>query len=143
MRYKHILVALELSKECQTLINKASLIAEQFNSKLSFVHVDGSHGEIYPELIDLQATDSEPPLKKRSVEQLSSLIKSTQYPVSHIWVGTGDLSEKVEHMVNDNHIDLIICGHHHDFWSRIVSYSKHLIDYSPADILIVPLPKGE
>lgn len=143
MKYQHILVALELEGECNVLIDRAVSMAKLIDAQLSFVHIDGSHGEIYPELVDLQASYHEAPLKKRSVEQLNKIVEYTNYPIEHIWVGTGDLSEKIEAMVKDNKIDLVVCGHHHDFWSRIISYSKHLIDHSPTDILVVPIPVEE
>lgn len=54
-------------------------------------------------------------------------------------MGTGDLTDKLKETVAANQVDFLICGHHHDFWSKIISHSKQLIDKSPVDILVVPI----
>ncbi|TOO00554.1 universal stress global response regulator UspA, partial [Vibrio parahaemolyticus] len=41
--------------------------------------------------------------------------------------------------IKEQEVDLLICGHHQDFWSKIISYSRHLINKSPVDILVVPI----
>lgn len=62
MKYKHILVALELSEETNVLIDRAVFLAKLLNAEVSFVHIDGTHGEIYPELIDIKKSPGETPL---------------------------------------------------------------------------------
>ncbi|ORT50964.1 universal stress global response regulator UspA [Vibrio sp. qd031] len=139
MKYQHILVALELSEESQVLLQRASYMAKQHEAHVSFVHIDGSHGEIYPELVDIHNNPQQSPLHKETMDQLHGFEESFELPLKHFFVGTGDLADKLEATIGDNGIDLLICGHHHDFWSRIISYSKHLIHKSPVDILVVPI----
>ncbi|MBW3695841.1 universal stress global response regulator UspA [Vibrio sp. T187] len=139
MKYKHILVALELVEESRVLIDRAASMAELTGAKVSFIHIDGTHGEIYPELIDLQKTPDRRPLNEHSNEWLSTFQKYPDFPLERFLVGTGDLGDKLHETIKDNGFDLLICGHHHDFWSRIVSYSRHLINNSPIDILVVPI----
>ena len=66
MKYKHILVALDLSKESHVLIDRAVSMAELLAAKVSFIHIDGTHGEIYPDLIDIQAAPERKPLNEPS-----------------------------------------------------------------------------
>jgi nucleotide-binding universal stress UspA family protein len=139
MKYKHILVALEVSEDSNVLINRAGSLAEQFDAEVSFIHIDGTHGEIYPELVDIKESSDECPLNTHVLEQLKEFEGSAQYPIKHFLVGTGDLSTKLQDAILEHKVDLLICGHHHDFWSNLVSYSKHLINKSPVDILIVPI----
>ena len=139
MKYKHILVALELSEETNVLIDRAVFLAKLLNAEVSFVHIDGTHGEIYPELIDIKKSPDETPLGEPKMEQLRAFDTNTDYPIKHFLIGTGDLSSKLQDIIQDNGVELIICGHHHDFWSKIISYSKHLINKSPVDILVVPI----
>ncbi|GAD88922.1 MULTISPECIES: universal stress protein [Vibrio] len=139
MNYKHILVALELSEDSKLLIEKASALAKTFEADVSFVHIDGSHGEIYTELVDICVDDQEPPIKRVAMEQLKHLTSDVDVPLKHFLIGTGDLGDKLPNTIADYGCDLLICGHHHDFWSTIISYSKHLIHNSPIDILVVPL----
>lgn len=139
MRYTHILVALERTDESKTLIDRASYIAELTNAYVSFVHIDGSHGEIYPELVDIQLDNDEHPLGEQTIKEIREFEAYSPQPIKHILVGTGDLGDKLQETIEANHIDLLICGHHHDFWSKITSYSKHLVDKSSIDILVVPM----
>ncbi|MCP3697814.1 MAG: universal stress protein [Aliivibrio sp.] len=139
MKYKHILVALDLSEESHVLIDRGVSMAELLGAKVSFIHIDGTHGEIYPELVDIQAEPERKPLNEPSNKWLNDFQQYTQFPIESFWVGTGDLSHKVDKAVKANEIDLLICGHHHDFLSKIISYSRPLIHQSPIDILVVPI----
>ncbi|EGA71588.1 universal stress protein family 8 [Vibrio sinaloensis DSM 21326] len=140
MQYKHILVALELSEESNILIERAVFLAKQLDSRISFIHIDGTHGEIYPDLVDIKANPDLRPLNEHTMEQLRAFDSNTDFPIMQFIVGTGDLSDKLHEVISDSGIDLLICGHHQDFWSRIVSYSQQLINKSPVDILVVPIP---
>lgn len=139
MHYKHILVALELSEESNILIERAVFLANQLDARISFIHIDGTHGEIYPDLVDIKANPDLRPLNEHTMEQLKAFDTNTNFPITQFIVGTGDLGEKLHDVISDSRIDLLICGHHQDFWSRIVSYSQHLINKSPVDILVVPI----
>jgi nucleotide-binding universal stress UspA family protein len=139
MKYKNILVALELSEDSKVLIDRAVALAELMNSQVSFVHIDGSVGEVYSELMDIQADPTLRPLNEVGNQQLHSLQAYTSFPIAHFFVGTGDLSNKLEETIVANKFDLLICGHHHSFWNKIVSYSRNLINHSPIDILVVPI----
>lgn len=139
MNYQHILVALELSDDNKILIDKAVFLAKLVNAKVSLIHVDGSVGEVYPELIDFQADPTQRPLNEHANLALAEFQKYADFPISHFLVGTGNLGDKLKKTVNEHGFDLIICGHHHDFISNIVSYSRGLINKSPVDILVVPI----
>jgi universal stress protein A len=36
-------------------------------------------------------------------------------------------------------VDLVVCGHHQDFWSKLMSSARQLINTVHIDMLIVPL----
>lgn len=140
MCYQHILVALELSEDSnKVLINKAIALAKAVNAEVSFIHIDGTLGEIYPELMDIQEHPGDKPLNEYSNEQLHNVQQYTDYPIKHFLVGTGTLGDKLGGIINDYGFDILICGHHHKFWSHIVSYSRNVINKSPIDILVVPI----
>ncbi|MCG3722985.1 universal stress global response regulator UspA [Vibrio cincinnatiensis] len=140
MTYQHILVALDLSDDSKLLIDKAISFAKLLNAEISLIHIDGAIGEIYPDLVDIQANPDHRPLTEHSNKRLRELQKYTDFPIKHFYVGTGDLSNKLEKTISDNGFDLLICGHHHDLVSRVLSYSRSLINHSPIDILVVPMP---
>ncbi|GMQ49193.1 universal stress protein [Vibrio sp. 10N] len=139
MKYKHILVALELSFESKVLIDRAVFLAKLLDADVSFIHIDGSHGEIYHELVDLVADPEQRPLTLESMDQLDEFAEYAQCTLKHFMVGTGDLGDKVKIAIAENDFDLLICGHHHDFWSKLVSASRQVINSSPVDVLVVPL----
>lgn len=139
MKYKHILVALELSDQSKVLIDRAVAMASYLGSDISFVHIDGTHGEIYRELVDIQADPTQRPLNEHAMTYLKTLSDDMAVPLKHFFVGTGDLADKLEGMVQEHDVDLIICGHHHNLLSRFISYSRSLVNQSPVDILVVPI----
>lgn len=40
-------------------------------------------------------------------------------------------------------MDLVVCGHHQDFWSKLMSSARQLINTVHVDMLIVPLRDDE
>ena len=107
MQYKHIMVAIELSEQSNILIERATFLAKQLGSDISFIHIDGTHGEIYPDLVDIKANPDLRPVNEHTMEQLKEFDASTDYPVKKIIVGTGDLSEKLHEVIAGNGIDLL------------------------------------
>ncbi len=139
MTYKHILVAVELSEESYILIDKAVVFAKQFNADVSLVHIDSTHGEIYTELFDLQQEESRANVRDNTSRFFDQFVQYSECPVKHALVGVGSISTKLPKVVDEYNVDLLICGHHHDLWSHIVSTSKQLINTSSVDILVVPI----
>ncbi|MEZ8814932.1 universal stress protein [Vibrio cyclitrophicus] len=139
MEYRHILVALELSEDTKILIDRATFFANKLEASISFVYIDGTHGEIYPELVDIQGNSSDLPFNEDTLEKLKEFETYAKHPINHIFVGTGDLNNKLKNTIEANKVDLLLCGHHHDFWHKIISHSKQIIDTSPVDILVVPM----
>jgi nucleotide-binding universal stress UspA family protein len=139
MNYHHILVAIELSEDSNLLIQRAVFLAKLLNADVSLIHIDGSHGEIYPEIFNITHEQTQAPINQNTVNQLKAFETNVNYPIKHIFIGTGDLSDKLEELVLTRQVDLVICGHHHDFWSKIISYSRNLVHKSPVDLLVVPL----
>ncbi|MEZ8583685.1 universal stress protein [Vibrio cyclitrophicus] len=139
MEYRHILVAFELSEDTKILIDRATFFANKLEASISFVYIDGTHGEIYPELVDIQGNSSDLPFNEDTLAKLKEFETYAKHPINHIFVGTGDLNNKLKNTIEANKVDLLLCGHHHDFWHKIISHSKQIIDTSPVDILVVPM----
>lgn len=83
MKYKHILVALELSDESTVLIDRAVEMANYLDSEISFIHVDGTHGEIYRELVDIKENPDQRPLNEHSMECLKTFSDYIDQPLKH------------------------------------------------------------
>ena len=139
MNYKHILVAVDLSDESSTLVKKATYLAKALGSKVSFIHIDVNYTDLYTGLIDINLIETQHQSVETSQEALKSLAKTANYPIEHTLVGSGDLSNEICECIETYNFDLIVCGHHQDFWSKILSSTKLLINCTPVDMLVVPL----
>ncbi|MGR5066197.1 universal stress protein [Photobacterium sp. DNB22_13_2] len=139
MAYKHILVAIDLSDDSHVIVGKAAELAKALDAKLSLIHIDVNYAELYTGLIDINLSDAQHRMADEAQKQLQALADKANYPVSHTLVGSGDLSEEICHAIDDMQIELVVCGHHQDFWSKILSSAKQLINRSPVDMLMIPL----
>lgn len=151
MSYKHILVAVDLSKSSEQLIDKAVSLAKDANAKLSFVFVDVENvyenvykvGDENLEVSPLPSGEErEKAIEEREntlQEELQKLADQADYPIENVIVVMGDLNNKLLETVQKMDIDLLICGHHHDFWSRLLSSVRQLVNSVGEDLLIVHL----
>jgi universal stress protein A len=139
MSYQHILVAVDLSDESQILIDKAVALAKPLGAEVSFIHIDINYAEIYTGLIDINLTAAHNHAMQSSMEQLKQMAETSHYPIKHTLVGSGDLGYELKEAINDRNVDLVICGHHQDFWSLLLSSTKQLINSISTDMLVVQL----
>ncbi|MFC1236678.1 universal stress protein [Vibrio sp. DW001] len=139
MSYKHILVAIDLSKESHILIEKAVALAQPLGAEVSFIHIDVNYAEIYTGLIDINLSETQNHAMEESLAQLKLLAEQAKMPIKHTLVGSGDLGYELKETIDKKDVDLVICGHHQDFWSVILSSTKQLLNSVPVDMLVVPL----
>lgn len=140
MSYNHILVAVDLTKSSEIVISKAVLLAKDTHAKLSFIYVDSSHlsmpGARPTSPVIMPEVDN-----GKEKQELCALADLLDYPVEHKLVVIGDLEVKLTTAVNQLGADLLICGHHHDFLSRLLSSIKKIENTVNTDLLIVYLEK--
>ncbi|WP_019613866.1 universal stress protein [Psychromonas ossibalaenae] len=146
MSYKHILVAVDLSKSSEKVINKAVELAKDADAKLSFIFVDvsfvSSIALAQPKVEKLAAMNNEKE-KHELHQQLQALADRCDYPVAETVVVMGDLNQKLHTAIKGLDIDLLVCGHHHDFWSNMTTSVKKFIKTAVSDLLIVYLDKED
>jgi len=143
MTYNHILVAVDFDKGTKDVLNKALSLAKPLDAKVSLVHVDSEINDIgiFSELIDTELVGIEPahPMSEVSNKKLTELAESANYPIEHKFLINGDLTFDLEGPVKEVGVDLIVCGHHHNFWSRMKPSAGGLINTSSVDLLVVSL----
>ncbi|WED21888.1 universal stress protein UspA [Vibrio sp. JC009] len=139
MSYKHILVAVDLTEESKVLIEKAVALAKPLEAEVSFIHIDVNYAEIYTGLIDINLAETQNHAMEASMQQLNDLADHANYPIKHTLVGSGDLGYELKDAIKQRNVDLVICGHHQDFWSVILSSTKQLLNSVQVDMLVVPL----
>ncbi|GEA61310.1 universal stress protein [Vibrio comitans] len=139
MSYKHIVVALDLGDHSEYLANRAAKLAKALDAELSFIHIDVNYSEVYTGLIEVNLVDSQTATTRLSTQKLQDLSDKLDYPVSNTLVGRGDLVEELSDAIKERGFDLVVCGHHHDFWGKLLSNTRHMIHDMPIDLLVVPL----
>ncbi|TDB60299.1 universal stress protein UspA [Photorhabdus khanii] len=143
MAYKHILVAVDLSPESQVLVQKAISMAKPYNAKVSLIHVDVNYSDLYTGLIDVNLGDMQQRITDETRNALKELSASTDYDIQETLSGSGDLAQVLVDAIKKYDIDLVVCGHHQDFWSKLMSSARQLINTVHVDMLIVPLRDDE
>ncbi|MBD1575784.1 MULTISPECIES: universal stress protein [Vibrio] len=139
MTYKHILVAVDLSEDSEILVKKAAGLACALNANLSLVHIDVNFTDMYTGFMEINFAETQNAMLEAAQGKIQKLVQTVDYPVSEIIVSSGDLCNEIRNTIQEINIDLVLCGHHKDFWSKILSTSRQMLNDSPVDMLIVPL----
>ena len=139
MAYKHILVAVDLSPESEVLVSKAVSMAKPYNAKVSLIHVDVNYSDLYTGLIDVNLGDMQQRITEETSNSLKNLAKNSGYEIQEMLSGSGDLGQVLDDAIRKYDMDLVVCGHHQDFWSKLMSSARQLINTVHVDMLIVPL----
>lgn len=139
MAYKHILVAVDLSPESKVLLDKAVSMAKPYDAKVSMIHVDVNYSDLYTGLIDVNLGDMQQRITDETRGALKKLSAEANYPIQETLSGSGDLGQVLVDAIKKYDMDLVVCGHHQDFWSKLMSSARQLINTVHVDMLIVPL----
>ncbi|OSN08019.1 universal stress global response regulator UspA [Lonsdalea iberica] len=139
MAYKHILIAVDLSPESKMLVDKAVSMAKPYNAKVSLIHVDVNYSDLYTGLIDVNLGDMQQRISEETQNALKDLSQNAGYPIAETLSGSGDLGQVLLDAIHKYDVDLVMCGHHQDFWSKLMSSARQLINTIHVDMLIVPL----
>ncbi|PHM30685.1 universal stress protein UspA [Xenorhabdus innexi] len=139
MAYKHILVAVDLSPESRILVDKAVSLARPYNAKISLIHVDVNYSDLYTGLIDVNLGDMQERIADETRNSLKELSANSGYEIQETLSGSGDLGQVLVDAIKQYDMDLVVCGHHQDFWSKLMSSARQLINTVHVDMLIVPL----
>ncbi|WP_392561639.1 universal stress protein UspA [Orbus sturtevantii] len=139
MVYKHILVAVDLSPESDILVEKAVSMARPYNAKISLIHVGINYSDLYTGLVDISMNDMKDRITEDAHIALNKLAGNVGYIITHTLCGCGEFGQVLIEAIHEHNIDLVVCGHHQDFWSKLMSSSRQLINNTHVDTLIIPL----
>ena len=137
--YKHVLVAVDLSEESPVLLKKAVGIAKRHEAKLSIIHVDVNFSDLYTGLIDVNMSSMQDRISTETQKALLDLAESADYPISEKLSGSGDLGQVLSDAIEQYDVDLLVAGHHQDFWSKLMSSTRQVMNTIKIDMLVVPL----
>lgn len=124
------------------MINKVLLLVKEKNARRSFIVIDANYISISGSVSSLgTARLGDHKEKKRLHKELQVLVDQLDYPIENTLVVIGDVEEKLSATVNQIDAELFVCGHHHDFCSRILSSVRKLVNIVNTDLLIVYIDK--
>ena len=137
--YKHVLVAVDLSEESPVLLKKAVGVAKRHEAKLSIIHVDVNFSDLYTGLIDVNMSSMQDRISTETQKALLDLAESADYPISEKLSASGDLGQVLSDAIEQYDVDLLVTGHHQDFWSKLMSSTRQVMNTIKIDMLVVPL----
>jgi len=144
MPYEHILVAVDLTEECDPVIKRAVGLASD-TIKLSLVHIVepmamAFGGDVPMDLSQLQQQQFD-----QAKERLDRLIN--KYPAlkkdqSHLTYGQP--RQEIHHLAKEQNCDLIVVGSHgrHGLALLLGSTANDVLHGAPCDVLAVKLVKA-
>ncbi|NMZ42397.1 universal stress protein [Pseudomonas proteolytica] len=144
MTYEHILVAVDLTEECDPVIKRAVAIAGD-TVKLSLVHIVepmamAFGGDVPMDLSQLQQQQFD-----QAKERLDRLI--AKYPAlkkdqSHLTYGQP--RQEIHYLAKEQNCDLIVVGSHgrHGLALLLGSTANDVLHGAPCDVLAVKLVKS-
>lgn len=142
MAYQHIVVATDLSEDAEFLLGKGARLAAALQAKLSLIYIDIHRAGYYVDLGvgDYNYTDRT--FSERVKNMLNAIKGQSSYPVEEVIVSRGALTEELNRVAKEKGFDLVIFGHHHDVWSRLVSSARQAINELNVDLLVIPIEKN-
>lgn len=139
IKYKHILLAIDFSKDTTKIAKKAVELATIANAKLSMVHVVEplpGYGYAY-----VGSADVEMQLMEEAKKQMAKLAR--KYDVSKIrqYVEFGPTTSEITRVAQEKKADLIVVGSHgYSGWNILLgSTANGVLHHAHCDVLIVRL----
>jgi universal stress protein A len=151
MSYEHILVAVDLTEECDPVIKRAIKLALGTNAKLSLVHIVepmamAFGGDVPMDLSQLQQQQFDQ--AKEKLEALKSKYRDEKTGEEILKTGDAHLTygqprQEIHQLAKEHHVDLIVVGSHgrHGLSLLLGSTANDVLHGAPCDVLAVRLAK--
>ncbi|MBV4537054.1 MULTISPECIES: universal stress protein [Pseudomonas] len=146
MEYQHILVAVDLTEECDPVIKRAKAIALANGAKVSLVHIVepmamAFGGDVPMDLSQLQQQQFDQ--AKERMERLYNKYPDINRGDSHLVYGQP--RQEIHQLAKDQQCDLIVVGSHgrHGLALLLGSTANDVLHGAPCDVLAVRLQKKE
>jgi len=146
MPYQHILVAVDLTEECDPVIHRARELSSSQDAKLSLVHIVepmamAFGGDVPMDLSQLQQQQFD-----QAKERLERLI--TKYPEltkENCHLTYGQPKQEIHGLAKEKGCDLVVVGSHarHGLALLLGSTSNDVLHGAPCDVLAVRLKRPE
>lgn len=138
--YTHILVGLDLSpEESHRVVNKAVVLAQLHNAKLSLLHVIEPVALAYAGDIPMDLSETQIALEEQANKRLADFAAHLSYPVTHNKVVLGQTASELRETATQLGADLIVVGSHgrHGLALLLGSTASGVLHGAKCDVLAV------
>jgi universal stress protein A len=136
--YRHILVAVDLTKDSHSILERAMQIADRNHAKLSIMHTLEPLGFAYGGDIPMDLTSIQDQLDDHAKQRLADIANPHVAPEDqHVVVGMPDT--EIHRFADEQGVDLIVVGSHgrHGFALLLGSTSTGVLHGAKCDVLAV------
>ncbi|TDR53052.1 MULTISPECIES: universal stress protein [Halomonas] len=143
--YRHVLVAVDLTKDSHKVLERAMQIADRNKAKLSIMHTLEPLGFAYGGDIPMDLTSIQDQLDEHAKQRLAE-IADTHVPRENQHVVVGMPDTEIHRFAEEHDVDLIVVGSHgrHGFALLLGSTSTGVLHGAQCDVLAVRVgAKGE
>ncbi|WP_136254245.1 universal stress protein [Onishia niordana] len=137
--YRHILVAVDLTKDSHKVLERALPIADRNKAKLSIMHTLEPLGFAYGGDIPMDLTSIQDQLDEHAKQRLAEIAdpKEVAKEDQHVVVGMPDT--EIHRFAEEHDVDLIVVGSHgrHGFALLLGSTSTGVLHGAKCDVLAV------
>ena len=150
MPYKHVLVAIDLTDECESVIHRASMLAKDSGAKLSIVHIVepmamAFGGDVPMDLSQLQQQQFDQAKEKLKKVQDSLKLRFPLLNEGESHLVYGQPRQEIHQLAKNKGCDVIVVGSHgrHGLALLLGSTTNDVVHGAPCDVLAVRLNKQE
>lgn len=137
--YGKILLALDLSAECDQLIDKAREVASANSAELYLLHVIEPLSFAYGGDVPMDLTTIQEQLDEHAHSRLNKYAEKMDYPVTEQLVITGHTETEIHRLAKEKEIDLVVVGSHgrHGLALLLGSTANSVLHGASCDVLAV------
>ncbi|MFL0808998.1 MAG: universal stress protein [Agarilytica sp.] len=111
-QYKHLLVGLDLGKDCEKILNKAVALAETLDAKISLLHAFEPLAFAYGGDVPIDLSQAQDLMEQQATKRLSKIAQPFGIPLERQYVRIGQTSSELHYIAEQEGADLIIVGSH-------------------------------
>jgi universal stress protein A len=141
--YKHIIVGVDLSEDCPTVIQRAAGMAKACNAKLTLAHVLEPIAFAYGGDMPVDLTGVQEQQVQKAEAELALLAKISPYPIQQQHVLVGQPAAELHYLAEQESADLIVIGSHgrKGFALLLGSTPNSVLHGATCDVLAVLVKK--
>ncbi len=139
--YKHILVGLDLSNDCKTILDKSCTLAKAFDAQLSVAHIVEPLAFAYGGDVPIDLTEAQNLMEQQARKRLDQIVEEAAALPSKRYVCIGQAAHELHRLAEEHNIDLIVVGSHgrHGLALLFGSITKGVVQGAKCDVLALKL----